>query len=183
MSSFDTGAGIRRQDLKILHTEDEIRERIEALGRRITEDYRGRPLAVVGILKGSFIFLADLVRRLELDCTIDFLGLSSYGLQTESSGVVRVTSDLSHPIDGKDVLVVEDIVDTGLTLRYLTDNLRTRMPRSIEVCALLVRAGAEKDTPMGVKYQGFVIHDHYVIGYGLDYSEYHRNLPFVGYKP
>lgn len=160
-------------------TARELEECIEDLGRRITEDFEGRRLHVIGVLNGCFVFLADLVRELELDVSVDFLGLSSYGDSTESSGVVRMTQDLSMSIEGKDVLIVEDIIDTGLTMRYLLDNLETRHPSSLSVCTLLYKeVNLEVDVP--VDYKGFTVPDKFVIGYGLDYAQYYRNLPYIG---
>jgi len=160
-------------------TADEIEECVEDLGRRITEDFEGGRLHVIGVLNGCFVFLADLVREIELDVSVDFLGLSSYEDSTESSGVVRMTQDLSMPIEDKDVLIVEDIVDTGLTMRYLLDNLETRHPASLSICSLLYKpVNLEVDVP--VDYKGFTVPDKFVIGYGLDYAQYYRNLPYIG---
>lgn len=161
---------------------EEIQSRVEELGREITEDFAGQQLHVIGVLKGCFVFLSDLVREIELEMSIDFLGLSSYGDSTESSGVVRMTQDLSMPIEGKDVLIVEDIVDTGLTMKYLVENLETRHPASMSVCTLLTKpANLEIDVP--VDYEGFSIPDRFVVGYGLDYAQRYRNLPKIGVVP
>ncbi len=174
---------VQRSQLKVLITEEQIAARVAELGRQITEEYAGRDLAVVGILKGSFMFMADLVRKIDLDCTVDFLGLSSYGLKTRSSGVVKITSDLTMPIEDRDVLIVEDIIDTGLTMQYLLENLNTRKPRSLAIATLLYRRAREgQDGDVPIHYKGFTIDDHYVIGYGLDYAGLHRNVPFVGYR-
>ena len=160
-------------------TEEELEKRIAELGRQITQEYEDRDLHVIGVLKGCFMFLADLVREIECDMTIDFLGLSSYGDSTKSSGVVRMTQDLSMPIEGKDVLIVEDIVDTGLTMSYLLENLETRHPDSINVCTLLYKPeNLEVDVP--IDYKGFTVPNDFVIGYGLDYAQYYRDLPFIG---
>ena len=160
-------------------TAEELDECVEELGRQITEDFEGKRLHVIGVLNGCFVFLADLVRQIELDVSVDFLGLSSYGDSTESSGVVRMTQDLSMPIEGKEVLIVEDIVDTGLTMKYLLDNLQTRHPSSLSVCTLLYKpVNLEVDVP--VDYKGFTVPDKFVIGYGLDYAQYYRNLPYIG---
>lgn len=157
----------------------EIQDCVADLGRQITEDFEGKDLHIIGVLKGCFMFLSDLVREIDLDCSIDFLGLSSYGDSTKSSGVVRMTQDLSSPIEDKHVLVVEDIVDTGLTMSYLLENLQTRHPASLTVCSLLYKPENLKvDVP--VDYKGFTIPDRFVIGYGLDYAEYYRNLPYIG---
>jgi len=173
---------VNKSDLKVLIDEPTLQARIHELGQEISRDYAGKDLALIGILKGSFVFLADLARRIELDCTVDFLGLSSYGDATTSSGVVKITSDLTRPIEGRDVLVVEDIIDTGLTMRYLLDNLKTRLPASVRVCTLLHKPqNARCEVP--IHYKGFTIDDQFVIGYGLDYAERFRNLPHIAYKP
>ena len=164
--------------MDVLIPEADVRARVRALGEQITRDYAGRPLVVVGVLKGSFIFLADLVRAIDLPLTVDFIGISSYQ-GTSSTGVVQITSDLGRPIEGKDVLLVEDIVDTGLTMRYLLENLATRGPASVKVCALLEKpTRARASVP--IHYRGFVIGDEFVVGYGLDWDGRMRNLPFVG---
>jgi hypoxanthine phosphoribosyltransferase len=162
----------------VLISEEELAARVEALGREITRDHEGRPLVVVGVLKGSFIFLADLVRAIDLPLSIDFIGITSYQ-GSSSTGVVQITSDLTRPIEGKDVLLVEDIVDTGLSMRYLLDNLATRRPASLRVCALLEKP-ARARVKVPIDYRGFVIGDEFVVGYGLDWDGKMRNLPFVG---
>lgn len=172
---------MQRSDLDILIDEKTLHARIAELGAEISRDYAGKDLALVGILKGSFIFLADLARSLSVECTIDFLGLSSYGHSTTSSGVVQITSDLSAPIEGRDVLVVEDIIDTGLTMRYLLENLHTRKPRSLKVVTLLHKPARTK-VAVQIDYKGFTIDDHFVIGYGLDYEDRYRNVPYIGHK-
>jgi hypoxanthine phosphoribosyltransferase len=160
-------------------TADEIRARTAELGKQLTEDYKDKSLVLVSVLKGSFIFAADLMRAIDLPCRIDFLGVRSYGAGTETSGVVQITSDLTRPIDGQDVVIVEDIVDTGLTIAHLMDLFRTRSPRSVKVCALLHKpARARVSVP--VDYLGFTIEDKFVVGYGLDFDEKYRNLPYVG---
>jgi hypoxanthine phosphoribosyltransferase len=164
--------------VEVLISEADLRARVAALGAEITRDHVGRPLVVVGVLKGSFIFLADLVRAIDLPVTIDFIGISSYQ-GTRSSGVVQITSDLTRPIEGKDVLLVEDIVDTGLSMRYLLDNLATRRPASVKVCALLEKP-ARAVVKVPIDYRGFEIGDEFVVGYGLDWDGKLRNLPFVG---
>lgn len=166
-------------ELEVLLTQEEIGKRVEALGKAISEDYRGRELVVVGVLKGSFVFLADLVRAIDLPISIDFLAVASYGSGTVSSGVVKLTSDLSQPIEGRHVLLVEDIVDTGLTIQYLLENLRTRRPASLAICSLLEKPARLK-TPVEIAYKGFTIDDDFVVGYGLDHGERYRNLPFLG---
>lgn len=159
---------------------DEIAERIRQLGAELTRDYASRQLVLVLVLKGSFVFGADLCRAIDLPhCRIDFLGVRSYGDQTSSSGIVQITHDLSHPIAGEDVVVVEDIVDTGLTLAHLLELLQTRKPRSVRVCALLHKP-ARTRVVVPIDYLGFTIEDRFVVGYGLDHAEQHRNLPFLG---
>jgi len=172
---------MKRSDLEVLIDQPTLMARITELGQEISADYAGKDLALVGILKGSFIFLSDLARSLTIECTIDFLGLSSYGHSTTSSGVVQITSDLSAPIEGRDVLVVEDIIDTGLTMRYLLDNLTTRKPKSLKICTLLHKPARTK-VEVPVHYKGFTIEDKFVIGYGLDYEDRFRNVPYIGHK-
>ena len=148
------------------------------LGAEITRDYAGRELFLMGVLKGAVFFLADLMRQVDLPCELDFMAVSSYGSLTDSSGVVRILKDLDAPIEGKDVLIVEDIVDSGLTLDYLLRNLRGRNPRSLEVCALLVKP-ARRKVELPIRYVGFEIPDRFVVGYGLDLDQRYRNLPYV----
>jgi hypoxanthine phosphoribosyltransferase len=163
---------------EILVQPDALRERVRALGEEITAHYEGRDLLLVGVLKGAIFFLADLMRHIDLPCEVDFMAVSSYGSATESSGVVRILKDLDVAIEGRDVLVVEDIVDSGLTLQYLMRNLGARGPASLEVCALLTKPERRK-VELPVKWIGFEIPDKFVIGYGLDYAERYRNLPYV----
>jgi hypoxanthine phosphoribosyltransferase len=163
---------------EILIDEASRRQRIEELGEEISADYEGRDVLLVGVLKGAVFFMADLMRQLSLPCEIDFMAISSYGEGTDSSGVVRILKDLDSNITGRHVLVLEDIIDTGLTLSYLMRNLGAREPASLEVCALLVKHGRrEADVP--VKYVGFEIPNQFVVGYGLDFAERYRNLPHV----
>lgn len=160
--------------------EEAIQRRVRELGQAISRDYaQAELLVVVGILNGSFIFMADLVRAIALPVRCEFLGLSSYGHATESSGVVAITKDLGASIEGKDVLVVEDIVDTGLTLAYLRDNLGTRKPASVRVASLLSKP-ARRQVDVDIDYLGFTIEDRFVVGYGLDRAGLHRNLPYIG---
>ncbi len=168
-----------QDELQVLFSTADLRRRVAELGAEITRDYAGQPLAVVCILKGSFVFAADLIRAIDLPLTVDFLGLSSYGDKTETSGVVRITSDLSTPIEDKQVLVVEDIVDTGLTMEFLLENLSTRHPAGIRVCALLQKP-SRAVRAIEVQYTGFTIPDAFVVGYGLDFDERYRNVPFIG---
>jgi hypoxanthine phosphoribosyltransferase len=157
---------------------DRLKERVGELAAETTNDYRGRELFLMGVLKGAVFFLADLMREIDLPCEVDFMAVSSYGSLTDSSGVVRILKDLDAPIEGRDVLIVEDVVDSGLTLAYLLRSLRSRHPRSLEVCALLVKPHRRKvDLP--IRYVGFEIPDRYVVGYGLDLDQRYRNLPYV----
>jgi hypoxanthine phosphoribosyltransferase len=156
-----------------------IAARIRELGAQITRDYADGELVLVGVLKGSFLFLADLARAIETDVRVEFLGVQSYGDETASSGVVEITFDLKKPIEGKHVLVVEDIVDTGLTMQYIEKNLATRGPASVKLCSLLHKP-ARKKVDVKIDYLGFTIEDLFVVGYGLDYAQRYRNLPFIG---
>jgi hypoxanthine phosphoribosyltransferase len=164
---------------RILISEEQIRAKTAELGRQITKDYLGKDLILIGVLKGAVMFMVDLARAIDLPISIDFMATSSYGASTRSSGVVRILKDLDRSIEGKDLLIVEDIVDTGLTLKYLIELLRERRPASIRVCALLNKAVSRK-ADVDLDYVGFSIPDEFVIGYGLDYAEQYRNLPFVG---
>lgn len=165
-------------DLEILISEDEIRARIREVARQISADYRGKTVHLVCVLKGAYTFLADLARLLEVPVTMDFLGVSSYGVGTTSSGEVRVTKDLDSGLEGRDVMIVEDIADTGLTLRYLFNLLNSRRPRSLRVAALLSKS-SRRIIDVRVDYVGFEIPDRFVVGYGLDLDEKYRNLPYV----
>lgn len=165
--------------INMMLSSSELERRIRELGREISEDYAGKDLVLVGVLRGAFMFLSDLVREITIPCEVDFLGLVSYGDATKSSGVVRMTSDLSRPIKDKDVLVVEDIVDTGLTARYLMDNLKTRQPKTLELCALLEKP-MNNTGGIPIRYLGFTIPNQFVIGYGMDYAARYRNLPYIG---
>ena len=172
---------IEGKELKVLISEAELAERITALGKEISETNKGvECLTVVGVLKGSFMFLADLVRAIDLPMEVDFLGVSSYGMETKSSGVVKFTRDLSQSIQGKHVIIVEDIIDTGLTMTYLLENFKTRGPASVQVCTLLHKP-CNQESELTIDFTGFTIEDHFVIGYGLDLAERYRNLPYIGY--
>ena len=160
-------------------SQEEIAKRVRELGAQITKDYQGHKLVLVCVLKGSFVFAADLARTIDLPLRVDFLGVRSYGEGTESSGVVQITQDLSRPIEHEDVLLVEDIVDTGLTIAHLMDLLRTRAPASVKVCSLLHKPVRAK-VKVNIDYLGFTIEDRFVVGYGLDFAERHRNLPYIG---
>jgi hypoxanthine phosphoribosyltransferase len=157
---------------------EELQRRVAELGAQISRDYAGRPLLLVGVLKGAVFFLSDLMRFIDVPVEVDFMAVASYGSATDSSGVVRILKDLDASIEGRDVLIVEDIVDSGLTLQYLMRNLGSRNPASLEVCALLTKPERRKvDLP--TRYVGFEIPNRFVVGYGLDYGERHRNLPYV----
>lgn len=163
---------------RILFTERAIHSRVAELGKQVSADYAGKELLVVGILKGAMIFLADLVRHLTVPTYFDFVAVSSYGSSTKSSGAVRILKDIDQSIQGRHVLIVEDIVDTGLTLNYLVDNLKARSPASLKVCTLLDKP-SRREVPVDIDYNGFTIPDEFVVGYGLDYNEYYRNFPYI----
>lgn len=169
----DTGVG------EILIDEQTLRARVEEIGAAISADYAGRDLLLVGVLKGAVFFMADLMRELTIPCEIDFMAISSYGAATDSSGVVRILKDLDLNIAGREVLVVEDIIDSGLTLSYLLRNLQARGPASLEICALLTKP-ERREIDVPVRYVGFEIPNRFVIGYGLDFAERYRNLPYIG---
>lgn len=164
---------------KVLFTEDKIRERVKEIGQRISEDYKGEELILVGVLKGSVPFMADLMKRVEIPCSMDFMAVSSYGNSTETSGVVRILKDLDFEIENKHVLIVEDIVDSGVTLKYLKKYLQAKNPKSVEVACLLNKP-ERREVEVDVKYLGFEVPNYFLVGYGLDYAEKYRNLPFVG---
>ncbi|MBU4174537.1 MAG: hypoxanthine phosphoribosyltransferase [Actinobacteria bacterium] len=161
-----------------LFTGEQIKARVDELARRISDDYRGSRLLLVGILKGAFVFLAELARELDIEVEFDFMALSSYGSMTKTSGVVRILKDLDTDITGRNVVIVEDLIDTGLTLNYLLRSLEARGPESVEICALLNKRVANK-VEVPIKYEGFSIPDVFVVGYGMDYAERYRNLPYI----
>lgn len=163
---------------KVLYDEKRIQEAVEELGRKITEDYAGKELLIVGVLRGAVIFVADLIRKIELPLEVDFISVSSYGTSTKSSGVVKIVKDLVVPIEGKHVLFCEDVVDTGLTWAYLREVMEARKPASIKMCSLLDKPAARKND-VKVDYVGISLEDQFVVGYGLDWKEKYRNLPFV----
>jgi len=163
----------------VLISEDDLRKRVGELGEQVSRDYEGLDPLLVAVLKGAVIFVGDLLRAITIPCSIDFMAISSYGSGTESSGVVRILKDLDHDLEGRHVLLIEDIVDSGLTLNYLLKNLRGRRPASLEVCALLKKTGIQR-VHLDVKYVGFEIPPDFVVGYGLDFAERFRNLPYVG---
>lgn len=168
------------QDIeRVLFTEEELRQRVAQLGAQINADYAGRSLILIGVLRGSFIFVADLVRQLSLPCTVDFMAVSSYGAGTTSSGQVRIVKDLSEDIAGRDVLVVEDILDTGHTLSHLLRYLEGKQAASVRLCTLLDKP-SRRTKAVELHYCGFSIPDHFVVGYGLDYAEQYRSLPYIG---
>jgi hypoxanthine phosphoribosyltransferase len=163
---------------RTLVDQEDLAQRVREMGEEISRDYTSRELVLVGVLKGAVFFVADLMRHLDLHCAIDFMAVASYGSSTDSSGVVRILKDLDISIEGKDVLIIEDIVDSGLTLSYLLRTLRARNPASLEVCALLTKPERRKvDLP--IRYVGFEIPNEFAIGYGLDHDERYRNLPYV----
>jgi hypoxanthine phosphoribosyltransferase len=162
-----------------LLSEAAIRARVKALGAKITTEYAGKSLVLLCVLKGSFVFAADLARAIDLPLRVEFLGVRSYGDDTRSSGVVQITQDLTRPIVGDHVLIVEDIVDTGLTLTYLREQLLARLPATVKVCALLHKP-SRSVRPVEIDYLGFTVEDVFVVGYGLDHAEHYRNLPYVG---
>ena len=163
---------------EILVQRDELEHRVRELAAEVSRDYADRDLLLVGVLKGAVFFLSDLMRNIEIPCEVDFMAVASYGSATNSSGVVRILKDLDVPIEGRDVLIVEDIVDSGLTLQYLMRTLRARNPASLEVCALLTKPD-RREVDMPIRYVGFEIPNRFAIGYGLDHAERFRNLPFV----
>jgi len=163
---------------EILIQADELRARIADLGEQISADYEGREIQLVCVLKGAVLFVSDLMRQLTVPCRVDFMAVSSYGSATSSSGVVRILKDLDHSIEGQHVLIVEDIIDSGLTLQYLLRNLRSRKPASLEVCSLLTKP-SRREVELPIKYTGFRLPDRYAVGYGLDLDQRYRNLPYV----
>jgi hypoxanthine phosphoribosyltransferase len=173
MSSLDNDVG------EILITEEQIQERARELGRQISRDYEGKDLLLVCVLKGAVTFLADLMRAIAVPHEVDFMAISSYGASTESSGVVRILKDLDTNIEGRNVLIVEDIVDTGRTLDYITQNLKTRRPRSVRICTLLNKP-SRREIDIALDYVGFDIPNKFVIGYGLDFAEIYRSLRYIG---
>jgi hypoxanthine phosphoribosyltransferase len=166
-------------DIKPLITEEEIEARLAEVGRRISEDYEGKDLLLVGVLRGAFMVMADLARHIDLPVEFDFMAVSSYGASTQTSGVVRILKDLDEEIEDRHVLIVEDIIDSGLTLNYLLKSLKVRKPASLTIAALLLKEGIQR-VPIDVKYVAFRIGPEFVVGYGLDYAGKYRNLPYVG---
>lgn len=168
-----------KNDVKeILYSEVQLNERVEELAARISADYKGKDLLLIGVLKGANVFMCDLMRKISFPIQIDFIAASSYGHSTESSGVVKILKDLDYSIEGKDVIIVEDIIDTGLTLHYLVDNFNSRKPNSLEICTLLDKP-ERRIANLEVKYIGYKIPDEFIVGYGIDYAERYRNLPYI----
>ena len=169
-----------KDNVRVLYSEEILQKKVEELGAKVSTDYAGRIPILVAVLKGSFIFIADLCRKISIPVIFDFMAVSSYGDSMASSGVVRISKDLDYSIENRDVLIIEDIIDSGRTLNYLVKNIEARNPKSVEICALL-----DKDVPgkfkNKIKYKGFDIPNKFVVGYGLDFAENYRNLPFIGY--
>ncbi|MCS7263762.1 MAG: hypoxanthine phosphoribosyltransferase [Armatimonadetes bacterium] len=163
----------------VLLTEEQIQKRIAELGERISTDYTGKELHLIGVLRGAVMFMADLMRHITIPCSCDFIAIASYGVDTKSSGVVRILKDLDDSIQGRHVLIVEDIVDTGLTLNYILNLIRSRNPASVKVCALLDKP-ERRIVPVEIHYLGFTIPNRFVVGYGLDFAQKYRNLPYIG---
>jgi len=178
MSAQESFSFVNDPNLKTLITTEELQARIRELGQQITRDYSGKNLHLVGVLKGACVFLSDLMRAIDLPMSLDFIGISSYGASTKSSGEVRITKDLDMSLSGKDVLVVEDIIDTGLTLNYMANIFRSREINSLQIAALLDKPDRHK-IEVDAQYIGFTIPNHFVVGYGLDVGEMYRNLPFI----
>jgi hypoxanthine phosphoribosyltransferase len=164
---------------KVLIDEAQVQAKIRELGQQITADYAGKDLLLVGVLRGALLFIVDLARQIDLPLEMDFMAISSYGAATETSGVVRILKDLDTAIEGRDVLIVEDIIDSGLTLNYIVEHLRNRGPASIKICALLNKPSRRR-VDVKIDYHGFDIPDEFVVGYGLDFQQRYRNVPFVG---
>ncbi len=169
-----------RDDFKeILFTEEEILTKVKEMAAKISEDYKDGNLVVVGVLKGSVVFTSDLLKYITVPCVLDFMAVSSYGLSSESSGIVKIIKDLDYDIEGKDLLIVEDIVDTGTTLKYLLEYLKARKAKSVAIASLLSKP-ARRKTEIDIKYLGFSVPDEFIVGYGIDYAEGYRNTPYIG---
>ena len=168
------------QDIeRVLLSEEQLRQRVRELGEEISKEYAGKEILMIGVLRGAVMFMADLARAITVPVMIDFMAVSSYGTSTSSSGIVRILKDLDEEVAGKHVLIVEDIIDSGLTLSYLVDNIKSRQPASVRICTLLNKPERRK-VDLEVNYNGFTVPDEFVVGYGLDYAEKYRNLPFIG---
>lgn len=170
---------MREDILEVLYTEEEIQAKVREMGQQISRDYAGKNPLLVSVLKGSFVFMADLVRNIDIPCTLDFMAVSSYGSGTKTTGEVKIVKDLDQRLDGKDVIVVEDILDSGVTLSYLLEVLKARGAKSLTLCTFLDKPDRRK-RPVKVHYSGYVVPDEFVVGYGLDYNEKYRNLPYLG---
>lgn len=170
---------MQRDILEVLFTPEELQAKVEELGTAISRDYKGKELLMIGVLRGAVIFMSDLARAIDIPVALDFMAVSSYGASTSTSGVVRIVKDLDEDLEGKHVLVVEDIIDSGLTLNYLLELLKSRNPASVKICTLLSKP-ERRQVNVEVDYVGFSIPDAFVVGYGLDYAEKYRNLPFIG---
>ncbi len=166
-------------NIRPLITAEQIDDKLREIGQQISEDYAGKEVLLVGVLRGAFMVMADLARHIDLPCEFDFMAVSSYGASTQTSGVVRILKDLDEEIEARHVLIVEDIIDSGLTLNYLIKSLRVRRPESLEIATLLLKEGIQR-VPIEVKYTAFTIGPEFVVGYGLDYAGKYRNLPYVG---
>jgi hypoxanthine phosphoribosyltransferase len=172
-------AGTQYSISEVLFSQEAIQQRVAEMGRQLSKDYAGKELVVVGVLTGSVLFLSDLIRHISIPMELDFVSMSSYGAATQSSGEVRLLKDLGHPIQGKHVIIAEDIIDTGLTLRYLLETVHARQPASVATCVLLDKP-SRRQVEVDVQYRGFEIEDQFVVGYGLDYAGLYRNLPYIG---
>jgi hypoxanthine phosphoribosyltransferase len=179
MTANSPASFINDPGLEVLISESQIQDRVREMGEQITKDFRGKNLHLIAVLKGACLFLSDLIRHIDLPLTIDFIGISSYGASTKSSGEVKITKDLDKSLLGKDILVVEDIIDTGLTLNYLMNIFQSREVTSMNIAALLDKPDRH-EIEVDAKYIGFTIPNHFVVGYGLDFAEKYRNLPFIG---
>jgi hypoxanthine phosphoribosyltransferase len=179
MTADQLASFIRHPNLRVLLSEEEIQNRVRELGEQITHDYQGKNIELIGVLKGACVFMSDLIRHIDLPVSIDFIGISSYGASTKSSGEVKITKDLDKSLAGKDVILVEDIIDTGLTLNYMMTNFQSREVASINIAALLDKPERHQ-IEVPAKYVGFTIPNHFVVGYGLDFNEKYRNLPYIG---
>ncbi|MGK0467297.1 hypoxanthine phosphoribosyltransferase [Clostridium sp.] len=167
-------------DIKeVLYNEEQLNDKIRQMGAKISNDYAGKELILIGVLKGSVVFMSDLIKQITIPCKMDFMAVSSYGSSTETSGVVKILKDLDFDIQGKDVLIVEDIIDSGVTLKYLMKYLSARKPSSLEIICLLNKP-SRRTVDMDVKYLGYNVPDHFLVGFGLDFAEKYRNLPYVG---
>lgn len=168
-----------KNDVKeVLYSEEVLKAKVKELADRISEDYKDKELLLIGVLKGANVFMCDLMRQINFPIQIDFIAASSYGHSTESSGVVKILKDLDYSIEGKDVIIIEDIIDTGLTLKYLIENFKSRKPNTLEICTLLDKP-ERRIAQLSVKYIGFQIPDEFIVGYGIDYAELYRNLPYI----